>query len=268
VEVDPATYTMDPGQVEGRITGRTRAILPVHLYGQCADMDPILEVARRRGLPVVEDCAQAHGAVYKGRKAGTLGDAGCFSFYPSKNLGAVGDGGLITTNDAGLAERLKQLRNYGQQRRYYHAIKGFNSRLDELQAAVLLAKLPHLDGWNDRRRAIARAYAEGMGEAYVVTPSEASDRRHIYHLYVIRVNERDRFQARMQELGVQTVIHYPVPVHRQEAYAELQDQARYLAQTDRFASQIVSLPIFPELTDEEVNKVIEAVREASKSGIK
>ncbi|OGG46581.1 MAG: erythromycin biosynthesis sensory transduction protein eryC1 [Candidatus Handelsmanbacteria bacterium RIFCSPLOWO2_12_FULL_64_10] len=263
VDVDPVTYTLDPEQVEDRITPRTKAVLPVHLYGQCADMDPLLEIARRRGLYVIEDCAQAHGAVYRWRKAGTLGDAGCFSFYPSKNLGAIGDGGLITTNDAGLAERLKQLRNYGQERRYYHKIKGFNSRLDELQAAVLLAKLPHLDAWNERRRAIAQTYTEGLREAYVVPPSEAPDRRHIYHLYVIRVNERDRFQERMQELGVQTVIHYPVPIHRQEAYSELRDQARFLTQTDQFASQIVSLPIFPELTDEEVGAVIEAVREAA-----
>ncbi|MSS70115.1 MAG: DegT/DnrJ/EryC1/StrS family aminotransferase [Candidatus Latescibacteria bacterium] len=262
VDADPVTYTMDPGKIEDRITDRTRAILPVHLYGQCADMDPILEIARRRGLRVVEDCAQAHGATYRGRKAGTMGDTGCFSFYPSKNLGAVGDGGLVTTNDAGLAERLKQLRNYGQERRYYHKVKGFNSRLDELQAAVLLAKLSHLDGWNARRREIAAAYTKGLSDTDVVCPVEASGRWHNYHLYVVRVSGRDRFQERLLASGVQTVIHYPVPIHRQEAYAETQGQARYLEQTDLMAPQIVSLPSFPELTDEEVGTVIAAVRKA------
>ena len=161
VDVDPSTYTLDPGRIEERITGRTRAILPVHLYGQCSDMTPILDIARRHNLRVIEDCAQAHGAMYMGRMAGTMGDAGCFSFYPTKNLGAFGDGGMVVTDDEGIADRVRKLRNYGEQERYHHTIKGFNSRLDEIQAAILLVKLPHLDYWNDRRRAIAAAYSAG-----------------------------------------------------------------------------------------------------------
>ncbi|MBI3252260.1 MAG: DegT/DnrJ/EryC1/StrS family aminotransferase [Candidatus Omnitrophica bacterium] len=260
VDVDPATYTMDPQQIEQRITDRTRAILPVHIYGQCADMDPLLEIAQRRSLFVIEDCAQAHGATYKGKKAGSMGVTGCFSFYPSKNLGAMGDAGLVTTNDAKLAEKLKQLRNYGQEQRYYHSIKGFNSRLDELQAAVLLAKLPYLDSWNARRREIASIYNRGLADAKVVCPVEASDRWHNYHLYVIQVSNRERFQGQLRDLGVQTMIHYPVPIHRQEAYSETRDQVRYLAQTDMLSPQIVSLPIFPEMTNDEILSVVEAVR--------
>ncbi len=260
VDIDPVTYTMDPQQLEQRISNRTRAILPVHLYGQCADMDPILEIAQRRGLFVVEDCAQAHGALYKGRKAGSMGKTGCFSFYPSKNLGAMGDGGMITTNDPKLAETLKQLRNYGQEKRYYHTIKGFNSRLDELQAAILSAKLPHLDSWNLRRREIAAVYSSELGATSVTCPVEAPGRWHNYHLYVIRVQGRDRFQSQLRDLGVQTMIHYPVPIHRQEAYAETREQGPYLGQTDHLSPQIVSLPIFPEMTDDEVMTVTKSVR--------
>jgi dTDP-4-amino-4,6-dideoxygalactose transaminase len=262
VDVDPVTHTMDPEQIENRITARTKVILPVHLYGQCADMDPILEIARRRGIAVIEDCAQAHGSTYRGRKAGSMAETGCFSFYPTKNLGAIGDAGLITTNDRLLAERLKQLRNYGQQKRYYHTIKGFNSRLDELQAAVLLAKLPHLDAWNTRRREIAANYTKALSGLNIVCPSEAEGRYHNYHLYVVRVSERDRFQKHLRECGVQTVIHYPVPIHRQQAYAEVLDQSGYLTQTDSIAPQIVSLPIFPELHNDEAKAVVEAVLKA------
>jgi dTDP-4-amino-4,6-dideoxygalactose transaminase len=258
VDIDPVTYTMDPEKIDSRVTESTRAILPVHLYGQCADMAPIVDIARRHGLRVIEDCAQAHGAEYGSQRSGSLGDAGCFSFYPSKNLGAFGDGGMVVTNDPDLAGKLRQLRNYGQQRRYHHSLKGFNSRLDEIQAAILLAKLPHLDAWNTRRRQIAAAYAGGLKGAPICCPVEGPNRRHIFHLYVVQVQDRQAFQSCMAGHEVQTLIHYPVPIHRQEAYRELQIQSGYLGRTESAVSGIVSLPIFPELTDDEVLAVTRA----------
>ncbi len=261
-DIDPASYTIDPKQIEPLITSRTRAILPVHLYGQCADMGPILEIARRLDLRVIEDCAQAHGAKYHGRRAGALGDAGCFSFYPSKNLGAFGDAGMVVTNDRVIAERVRTLRNYGERQRFHHSIKGFNSRLDEIQAAILLAKLPHLDAWNERRRAIAAAYGTGLASSGITCPVELPGRTHVYHLYVVRVADRDRFQAYLKAQGVETMVHYPIPIHRQEAYAECRDAAARLPYTEEVSPQIVSLPIYPELGDEEVSRVIAACRKA------
>ena len=258
VDIDPVTYTMDPEKIDSRVTERTRAILPVHLYGQCADMAPIVDIARRHGLRVIEDCAQAHGAEYGSQRSGSLGDAGCFSFYPSKNLGAFGDGGMVVTNDPDLAGKLRQLRNYGQQRRYHHSLKGFNSRLDEIQAAILLAKLPHLGAWNTRRRQIAAAYSSGLKGAPICCPVEGPNRRHIFHLYVVRVQDRQAFQSCMEGHEVQTLIHYPVPIHRQEAYRELQSQSEHLVRTEVAVSEIVSLPIFPELTNDEVSAVTAA----------
>lgn len=262
VDIDAATYTIDPDRIEERITPKTKAIVPVHLYGQCADMDPILEIAARHNLVVVEDCAQATGAKYKGRMAGTMGHAGAFSFYPSKNLGAFGDGGLVLTNDATIADRVVKLRNYGQEKRYYHSIKGFNSRLDELQAAILSAKLPYLDEWNDRRRQIANRYHQAFASLDIVCPVEAPDRLHVYHLYVIRVPQREQFQAFLAEKGIGTIIHYPVPVHLQASYSEYRDQATYLPITEQQKGDIISLPLYPELTDDEVNYVIEMVVQA------
>jgi dTDP-4-amino-4,6-dideoxygalactose transaminase len=261
-DIDLATYTIDPKRIESLITSRTRAILPVHLYGQCADMGPILEIARRHDLRVIEDCAQAHGAMYHGRRAGTLGDAGCFSYYPSKNLGAFGDAGMVVTNDRAIAERVRMLRNYGERQRNYHSVKGFNSRLDELQAAILLAKLPHLDAWNERRRAIAAAYGTGITSSGISCPGESPGRNHVYHLYVVRVAERDRFQARLRARGVETMVHYPVPIHRQESYAECAGAASHLPHTEEISAHIVSLPIYPELSDDEVSRVIAACHEA------
>lgn len=259
VDIDEKTFTINPALVEERITPKTKAILPVHLYGQCADMNPILDIARQYGLAVVEDCAQAHGSQYKGRMAGTMGDAGAFSFYPSKNLGAFGDGGLVLTNHETTAQTLVKLRNYGQEKRYYHSIKGFNSRLDELQAAILNAKLPYLDAWNLRRREIAMRYYEAFSAVGICCPLEARDRFHTYHLYVLRVPHRERFQKLLEEKAIATLIHYPIPVHLQESYAECRVQGKYLPLTENLASEIVSLPLYPELTDEEVEHIIQIV---------
>ena len=259
VDIDETTFTINPSLIEARITPKTKAILPVHLYGQCADMDPILEIARQYGLVVVEDCAQAHGSQYKGRMAGTMGDAGAFSFYPSKNLGAFGDAGLVLTNHETIAETLIKLRNYGQEKRYYHSIKGFNSRLDELQAAILKTKLPYLDTWNQRRREIARRYQEAFSQVGLCCPLEARDRFHTYHLYVLRVPQRDRFQKLLEEKAIATIVHYPIPVHLQEAYAECRVQSKYLPLTEQLAGEIISLPLYPELTDEEVDYIIQTV---------
>jgi dTDP-4-amino-4,6-dideoxygalactose transaminase len=258
VDIDPATYTMDPELIESRVTGRTRAIVPVHLYGQCAEMDGILAVARRHGLRVVEDCAQAHGARCGGRMAGTMGDAGCYSFYPTKNLGALGDAGMVVTSDRGVAEAVRLGRNYGATSREACAVKGLNSRLDEIQAAILLEKLPWLDGWNERRRQIALVYSERLAGAGVLCPREAAARHHVYHLYVVRVKDREGFRARMAERGIGTLVHYPVPVHRLAAYRELAGYDADLPITNDAAAQVVSLPLYPELEDHEVEAVAAA----------
>lgn len=261
IDIDEKTFTINPALIEERITDKTKAILPVHLYGQCADMDSIGEIASKYKLAVVEDCAQSHGSLYKGKMAGTMGDAGAFSFYPSKNLGAFGDGGLVLTNDEKIAQKIVKLRNYGQEKRYYHSIKGFNSRLDELQAAILNAKLPYLEGWNQRRREIAKRYHEAFSSVGICCPLEAGDRFHTYHLYVLRVLERDRFQKLLEEKAIATIIHYPIPIHLQESYAECREQSKYLPLTEQLASEIVSLPLYPELTDEEVDYIINNVLE-------
>ena len=269
VDIDPHTYTMDCTDLERRITPRSKAIVPVHLYGHPADMDRILSLAERHGLVVVEDAAQAHGAAYRGRHCGTLGAAGAFSFYPTKNLGAYGDGGAVVANDMVLAERLVLLRNYGWSERYYSAIKGYNSRLDELQAAVLGAKLPYLDSWNACRRRLAALYTaalagDTLGDAEAGTiqvPTEAAWVTHIYHIYVVRVADRDRVQAALRERGIATQVHYPVPVHLQEAYQDLGYTPGSLPHTEQAAAEILSLPLYPELTDDEVQYVAAALRE-------
>lgn len=260
VDIDPDSFTMNPDQLEAKITSKTRAILPVHLYGQAADMDPILDISRRHHLPVIEDACQAHGAQYKGQKVGALGDLGCFSFYPSKNLGAYGDGGFVTTNDPNLAEKVWLLRNYGQRKRYYHDIKGFNSRLDELQAAFLRKKLRYLDQWNERRRRLAHIYDDALGSA-VVKPLEKEYAYHIYHLYVIRCQERQQLQDFLFQQGIQTLIHYPVPVHLQPAYQDLKLPLGSLPITEKFAMEILSLPMYPELKDEDVRLVVAKINE-------
>jgi dTDP-4-amino-4,6-dideoxygalactose transaminase len=259
VDIDPTSYNLDPAKLEAAITPRTKAILPVHLYGQAADMDPILEIGSRSQIPVIEDVAQGHGATYKGRRLGTLGIAGCFSFYPSKNLGAFGDGGAIVTDDDEMAARLRRLRNYGEDRRYYHKTKGYNSRLDELQAAILRAKLPHLDRWNARRREIANIYNREITNPTVTKPAELGYGLHNYHLYVIRCERRDELQQHLASCGVTTLIHYPVPIHLQEAYSDLNRRVGDFPVTEECAKQVLSLPMFPELSDEEAHYVATCV---------
>lgn len=261
VDCDPVTYNLDASKIEAAITARTRAIMPVHLYGQTADMDAIQAIARKHNLFVFEDAAQASGARYKGRRAGSLGHAAGFSFYPGKNLGAYGDGGAVTTNDPEIAEKLRLLRNIGQKVKYFHEVKGFNHRLDTMQAAVLGVKLPHLDGWNASRRRAAATYAEMLAGLPLITPQTADYAEHIFHLYVIRVPDRESLMEHLKELGIATGLHYPIPIHLQPAYAELGYERGDFPVTEAYAETIVSLPIFPELDDEKVAYVAGAVRD-------
>ena len=258
-DVDPLTFTIQPAVLERAITPATRAIVPVHLYGQAADMDPIIEVSRRKGIPVIEDAAQAHGATYRGKKLGTIGDAGCFSFYPSKNLGAFGDAGAVATDNDDLAATLRQLRNYGEKHRYFHQTKGVNSRLDEIQAAILASKLRHLDAWNLRRRQIARFYDSEITNPAVSKPIEQPYGRHNYHLYVLRCPNRGDLQRHLASHEISTLIHYPVPVHLQEAYADLGLGRGSFGVAEQLAEEVLSLPIFPELTDDEARHVADSV---------
>jgi dTDP-4-amino-4,6-dideoxygalactose transaminase len=260
-DIDPVAFTMDPADLERRVTPRTKAIVPVHLYGQPAEMEPILSFARARGLKVVDDAAQAHGAACRGQRVGALADATAWSFYPSKNLGAYGDAGAVTTNDPELARRLRMLRNYGEEERYYHTIRGFNSRLDEIQAALLRAKLRHLDAWNDRRRAIAARYGKAIRHPEIRLPTEAPWARHVYHLYVVRTPRRDALREHLAAREIGSQIHYPLPVYRQAAYAHLRVPSGACPHAERAAAEVLSLPIYPELTDEQVEAVASAVNE-------
>jgi len=261
-DIDPVTMTMQPDDIEARITPRTRAIVPVHLYGHPADMDPINKIARRHGLAVIEDAAQAHGTRYRSAVVGSLGTLSAFSFYPTKNLGALGDGGAVATNDAVLDRTLRLLRNYGEARRYEHEILGFNSRLDEIQAAVLRVKLRHLDHENERRRELATLYAHLLdGVPNLVLPVEMPWATHTYHLYVVRHPQRDALRAYLEQHQVGTLIHYPIPVHLQVAYQHLGLHPGALPVTERVANDIVSLPLYPHLSDEHVSYVARRVRE-------
>jgi len=262
-DVEPAAATIDLASLERALSARTRAIVPVHLYGQCGDMDGVLALAADRGIPVVEDCAQAHGAEHRGRRAGTLGALGAFSFYPTKNLGAIGDAGAVTTDDAQLAEQVRLLRAYGQTGRYEHVAAGVNSRLDELQAALLRAKLTHLEASNERRRAIAVAYDEALADGPVRPLGRVPHARHVFHLYVVEAPDREAFQAALANRGVQTLVHYPRPVHGHAPYARLADGRASLAVSEALAERIVSLPIYPELTDAEVDHVAAVLREVA-----
>jgi dTDP-4-amino-4,6-dideoxygalactose transaminase len=262
VDIDPQTYTMDVSQIEARITPQTRAIIPVHLYGQPVDMDPIAEIAGRHGLFVIEDACQAHGARYKGRRTGGLGHLAGYSFYFSKNLGAYGEGGMVTTNDNELVQELRMLRDHGSPERYHHELVGLNGRLDEIQAAVLRAKLPHLDDWNALRRANAAHYAELLaGIDEVVVPAVAPYAEHVFHLYVVRVSQRDALLAHLRERGVGVGIHYPVPCHLQQAFHGLGYKVGAMPVTERIAGEILSLPMFAELTAEQRVYVADAIRE-------
>lgn len=260
VDIEPTYCTIDPARIDDAITPRAKAIVAVHIYGQPADMDSIVAIGRRTGLHVVEDCAQAAGARCRGRRVGGLGDIACFSFYPTKNLGAIGDGGMVIANNAELAERVRRLRQYGwDNARNTHEI-GVNSRLDPLQAAILYAKLPHLDADNARRAAIAHRYDETLAPLPIAVPSERAGDSHAYHLYVLRCNERDRLKAHLAADQIGSAVHYPVPVHRQCGYAErLIVPARGLPVTEKLAARILSLPIYPGLRDEDVDRVVESI---------
>ena len=258
VDMDAVSYGIDAGAIGAAVTPKTKAIVPVHLYGQPVELDAVVAVARRHHLIVIEDAAQAHGARYKGRRAGSIGDAAAFSFYPSKNLGALGDGGMITTSDDRAAAKLRLLRNYGQRVKYYHAIPGTNSRLDTLHAAVLSIKLPHLDGWNAARRRHADAYAVRLA-GHVKTPIASADVEHIYHLYVIETPDRSALEQRLKARQIQTGIHYPVPAHLQEACAPLGYKAGDFPVTEAAAPRLLSLPMFAELKDEQIDYVADAV---------
>lgn len=260
VDIDPDTYLMDVSQVESRITPNTKAILPVHLYGQTVDMDPLLEIAKRHNLKVVEDACQAHGAKYKGHRAGSLGDAAGFSFYYSKNLGAYGEGGFITTHDSELADTMRKIRDHGSGARYHHDLIGFNGRLDEIQAVVLRAKLPHLSTWNEQRREHALLYTELLSGSPVSTPIETADNCHVYHLYVIQAPRRDELQAWLKNQGIFTGVHYPITIHLQTSTAFLGYQKGDLPVTEEVTSNILSLPMFAELGDEEIAEVTDSIR--------
>jgi dTDP-4-amino-4,6-dideoxygalactose transaminase len=261
VDVDPVTYTMDVRQLERRITRRTRAILPVHLYGQPSDLEPILEIGRRRGIPVIEDAAQAHGAGYRGRGAGTLGLCGCFSFYPGKNLGAYGEAGAVVTDDDAVAQRLRALRDHAQGRRYHHAELGFNYRMDAFQGAVLGVKLRHLESWTAARRRLADRYRERLDRLPLKLPVEASGRRHVWHLFVALHARRDEIRRALEARGIPTGLHYPVPVHLQDAYTHLEHQAGDFPIAERVARDCFTLPLYPEMTDEQQDRVIDALHE-------
>jgi dTDP-4-amino-4,6-dideoxygalactose transaminase len=258
-DVEPEAGTMDPESLRGAIGEKTRAVIPVHLYGQCADVDAIAAVAREANVEVIEDCAQAHGAELRGRGAGTIGRMGCFSFYPTKNIGAFGDGGAIVTNDDELAERVRLIRQYGQTDRYVHVTRGVNSRLDELQAAVLRVRLPYVAGWNDRRREIAASYTEALIEKPVRPLRVLEGRHHVFHLFVVETDDRAPLRAHLDDRGIRTLIHYPHPVHGHEPYRTLGVGSVPLSVSERLCERIVSIPLYPELTDAEVEAVAAAL---------
>jgi dTDP-4-amino-4,6-dideoxygalactose transaminase len=283
VDIDPRTYNIDPAKIKGAITERTRAIVPVHLYGQPADMDPIIELAEQHGLFVVEDCAQAIGARYCSRRTtndegrttkdegrtlaggrwsavGSIGHAGCLSFYPTKNLGAYGDGGMVVTNDAALAEKIDILRRQGGKKKYHAEVLGFNSRLDTLQAAILRVKLNYLDAWNEARRRVAQRYNELLAGLPVTTPYESPDVYHVYHQYTIRARQRDALAAYLKERGISTIVYYPVPLHRQGLYASLGYEEGSLPESEAASREVLSLPMYPEITEEQQRMVVEAIR--------
>ena len=260
VDIDRGTMTMDPTALDRAITAKTGAIVPVHLYGHPCDMDPILAVADRHGIPVIEDCAQAHGALYKNKACGVLGRAAAFSFYPTKNLGALGDGGAVVTNDAAMAAQLRRLRNYGEAERYRHSVPGFNSRLDEIQAAILREKLKHLDAWNAARRQLAQVYREALGDLPLVLLGEASWARACWHLFVVRSPERDRLLRHLEAREIGVLKHYPVPIHAQPAYAGLGYCPGDFPEAERACAAVLSLPLYPELPRGAQAQVIAAVR--------
>ncbi|HEX6823578.1 MAG TPA: DegT/DnrJ/EryC1/StrS family aminotransferase [Candidatus Sulfotelmatobacter sp.] len=263
VDIEPRTFNMNPAAVEAAISPRTKAIVPVHLYGHPADMDPILEVARKHKLAVIEDAAQAHGAKYKGRSAGSIGDIACFSFYPTKNLGAYGEGGAVTTSNPEYARTIRTLRDWGQDHKYHHVLHGYNYRMEGLQGAILRVKLRHLERWTEARRAIVNTYNERVAGADVVRPVEMSWARHVYHVYTLRADNRDALQAALLHQGIQTGIHYSTPVHLQPAYKDLGYGPGSFPESEKAARQVLSLPLYPELSDSQIEEVAMAVAHAT-----
>ncbi len=265
VDIDPRSFTIDVERIEAAITSRTKAILPVHLYGMPAEMDPILDIARRHGLLVIEDAAQAHGAEYKGRRVGGIGDMGCFSFYPGKNLGAYGEGGMVTTDDAGYARRIRMLRDWGAERKYEHVMKGFNFRLEELQAAVLRVKLRHLESWTEARRRAAACYDELLDASSVQRAPIPAYARHVHHIYAIRTPGRSAWQAALAADGIHTGIHYPTPVHLLPAFSELGGRPGQFPHAERAANEVLSLPMFAELAPEQCRRVAHRILDLATS---
>ena len=259
-DIDPRTFNIDPSEVQKKITKRTRAIIPVHLFGQASPLSELQEIAAAHGIHIIEDCAQAIGTTYHGRKVGSIGRIGCFSFYPTKNLGADGDGGAVVTNDEALAKKLKMLRVHGIERRYFHDLHGYNSRLDELQAAILRVKLPHLDRWNARRAEIAARYAAGLKNLPVELPVTAAGSNHIYHVFALLAPRRDELQKHLADRGVPTIIYYPQPLHLQKLYADYGWKAGDFCVAEKISTKILPLPMYPELTDEQVDYTIEQIR--------
>jgi len=265
IDIDPRSFTIDPAAIEAAVTPRTKAILPVHLYGQSADMDPIMEIARRHGLIVIEDAAQAHGAKYKGRTVGSIGDIGCFSFYPGKNLGAYGEGGAVTTSNPEYAQTVRRLRDWGQDRKYHHVLHGYNYRMEALQGAILRVKLRHLEHWTEARRAIVGRYNQLLANSAVERPAEMPWARHVYHQYTLRTAHREELQATLQQEGIQTGIHYAVPVHLQPAYSNLVYTRSALPESEKAANEVLSLPLYPEMTEQQIQSVAQAVLSAQTS---
>lgn len=263
VDVEPETCNINAGKIEQAITRHTKAIVPVHLYGQPVQMDEIINIAKKHKLMVIEDACQAHGAEYKGKRVGGFGDLACFSFYPGKNLGAYGDGGMVVTNNEQLKEKLLMLRDYGQKQKYQHLIKGYNARLDTIQAEILRVKLKYLEQWNEARRKNAKMYNLLLKDVndHIVTPSEVSWAKHVWHLYVIRTAKRDALQDYLSQSGISTGIHYPIPVHLQPAFCDLGYKKGDFAITEKMANQILSLPMYPELTEDQINYVVEKIKE-------
>ena len=262
IDIYPDTYNIDISQIQGKITDKTKAIIPVHLYGQPADIDPILEIGQQYGIPVIEDACQAHGALYKGRKAGSLGAVGCFSFYPGKNLGAYGEGGAIVTQNEEIANKIRMIRDHGQEKKYFHQMEGFNGRLDAIQAGILRIKLKKLNNWNRSRRENAALYNEVLSEIHGVTiPVEADFASSVYHLYVILVDKREKLQEFLNSKGIATGLHYPLPLHLQQAYAHLGYKEGDFPVTEEVASRLLSLPMFPELAKEQIEYVAQSIKE-------
>jgi len=267
VDVEPRSMTMDASQLEAKITPRTKAILPVHLYGPMADMDAILEIGNRHGIPVIEDACQAHGAEYNGARAGSFGLSGCFSFYPGKNLGAYGEGGLVVTSDDAHAKKMRMLRDWGQEKRYHHVLKGFNYRMEGIQGAILGVKLRYLEGWTETRRARAREYDALLnGADGIKVPEQLPGRRHVYHIYAVRSSDREGLQQYLQAEGIQTGLHYPIPVHLQEAHADLGYKVGDFPQSEAAAREVLSLPMWPEMTSGQVGEVVATMRREVKVG--